>query len=106
MGKPAMPVPPVHLADEALVEWYRLGPALHANGTLDSQSVALVASYCSTWAVYVEAGRQLREHGSIRRALSTGRPSVSIYYRVWLRTSRDLLQAATTLGLSPASRTR
>jgi P27 family predicted phage terminase small subunit len=76
---------------------------LHASGTLDGLSVAMVAAYCTAWGNYIKAAEELQRHGTTRRALS-GRVFVSAYFRVWLRASKDLLRAATTLGLSPASR--
>lgn len=76
--KPAVlaqaPPPPRHLTATAKAEWRRLSKELHLLGLLSELDVAVFASYCDSFATWVEARRALeavrREEAQIDRQIA------------------------------------
>ena len=60
-----MPEPPQFLSPFALIEWFRLAPALHAMGCLTEVDAAAFAVRCELWADFLEASERCTEHGKV-----------------------------------------
>ena len=57
------PNPPSWLKGEALREWNRIADPLYEAGLIDAVDRSLLTAYCSSWATYVDATRDLLENG-------------------------------------------
>jgi P27 family predicted phage terminase small subunit len=94
--------PPDMLSDVARQEWQRLAPELLRLGLLTVVDLGLLAMWCSSWATFCEAERQLSEgplctdrNGLVRRS-------------PWIIVRRDavetMLKVADRMGFSPSAR--
>ena len=101
----SMPTCPPHLSDEAVDEWDRLGPVLHAMGVVTMADRAALAAYCQAYGRWVEAEERLRETPLLLKT-----PSGYVQQSPWLSVSNKQLELMgrfmVELGLTPASRSR
>lgn len=100
-----IPTRPEWLLPEAKREWSRIVPELARLGLLAKIDRALISAYCQCWARYVEAQRDIDEHGSTfvtDKGYEGPRPSMAI--------ARQMLEKLTVLsakfGFSPSDRAR
>lgn len=104
------PDPPKHLGKVAAAEWRRAGGELHELGVLTSGALAMLETYCQTFAEIRELDAWIAEHGrTIVIKERTGEikyiqqvPQVSIRNKA----RSDLKAQATSLGLTPSSRAK
>ncbi len=103
--RPVRPSCPSWLASEAKAEWQRLAPELERLGLLTILDRAAFACYCQSYAHWVQAQADLREHGTMYVTASgrvRERPEVAI-----AESSLKLMRAfAVEFGLTPNSRSR
>jgi P27 family predicted phage terminase small subunit len=94
--------PPEVLSHVARQEWQRLAPELLRLGLLTVVDLGLLAMWCSAWATFCEAERQLAEG-----ALYTDRNGL-VRRSPWIIVRRDavetLLKVADRMGFSPSAR--
>jgi len=101
---PSVPEPPSHLQGVALEEWNRAAPLLAQLKVLSELDRAALASYCWSYAQWVNASEELQK-GLICKAPS-GYPILSPHWSIATRAVEMMRTAMNELGLSPASRTR
>lgn len=97
--------PPKGLPLEALREWKRVAPELHAAGVLTVIDRAMLIGYVRNYARALEAEALIAKHGLTVENASGGQspnPAIRI-----ARSSWDLVaKFAADFGMTPASRTR
>jgi len=100
-----IPTRPKWLLPEAKREWNRVAPELYRLGLLTAVDRAELAGYCQCWAMYVDAVRDIQEHGTTFQT-ETGyqgpRPSVAIMVKMLDK----VLAFSSRFGFSPADRAR
>src|SRR4051812_43062520 len=97
------PKPPVHLDNEALLEWQRACDELAAAGQLEAADRAVLTLYAETWAVYRDAMRHVLEHGAVIK-WPNGTAGPSPFYKVSRECANQLRGLLADLGLTPRSR--
>jgi len=100
-----IPVAPGHLRGEALAEWDRISVELDKLSLLSECDRSALSAYCSAWARYVQAEKDIEENGTVTITEKGNRiqsPHVGISNQALLVMHKFL----TEFGLSPASRTR
>ena len=100
-----MPDCPDHVVGEARREWDRIGKQLTQEGRMAYVYRSVLAQYCVTYGHWVDAERQLAEHGLVQVS-GNGRASPSPYFTIATRSWELLLKAVTELGISPSSAAR
>lgn len=106
------PPPPKWLPREGKGEWKRVVEACASHPTwLQQVDVALLTAYCSTWATWLEAAKDLVERGVLVPARSdAGKAVGSMVKNPAAQISRDsavqLRQLCRELGFSPDARGR
>lgn len=100
-----VPTRPGWLAPEAKREWTRIVPELRRLGLLACIDRAMLVMWCETWAMFVEADRDIRAEGSTFTT-DTGyegpRPSVGIRFKA----IEKLSQLSARFGMSPSDRAK
>lgn len=110
-GAPEMPA---GLSDEAEAEWRRILPILASMRVLTVADSATIAGYCQSFADWIGAQADIREHGRLIEEPITNRMGEVVGHRLKknpaITIASDMKKAmrayASDLGLSPASRTR
>jgi P27 family predicted phage terminase small subunit len=95
----AIPVAPAELSADARAEWDSVSADLFKLGILTRLDHAVLAAYCSAFARWVSAERELRK-------LDGGAALMSAFAGISNRAALAMVRYATELGMSPASRTR
>lgn len=110
-GPPEMPT---GLSEEAEAEWRRILPILASMRVLTVADSATIAGYCQSFADWIGAQADIREHGRLIEEPITNRMGDVVGHRLKknpaITIASDMKKAmrayASDLGLSPASRTR
>jgi P27 family predicted phage terminase small subunit len=106
---------PDGLSDEAQSEWRRVIPILSEMGVLTVADGATIAGYCQSFADWIGAQADIREHGRLVKEPITSRTTGEIIgYRLKKNPAITIASEqkkayrafAADLGLSPAARTR
>ena len=106
--KPELGVPtrPGWLAPEAKREWNRAVPELRRLGLLARIDRAMLVMWCETWAIFVQADRDIQDKGSTRTLTTSNyeevRPSVAIRFAAIAK----LMQLSARFGMSPSDRAK
>lgn len=104
-AKPAVddrfPEAPSWLSDDARVEWDRVAPILSDWGALNRLDLAALASYCQTYAQYVDCQERLESDG-----LTTADGKLHPLARFSDSLLRQLRSLIAELGFTPSSRGR
>lgn len=103
--KLAIPLCPPHLNEEAKREWHRMAKELFTLGLLTKIDKAVLAAYCQSWALWVEASEELKKTGLVLKS-PNGYPIQSPYLAIMKQAMKDMQSQATEFGLTPASRSR
>ncbi|MCI2170981.1 phage terminase small subunit P27 family [Schleiferilactobacillus perolens] len=91
--------PPAWLDDMAIVEWRRIVPLLKDDIPVSELDVAMIASYCQSYADVQHAQEDIKENGPVFIADNGNmrqNPSVGIKQRA----TAELMKLADSLGLS------
>jgi P27 family predicted phage terminase small subunit len=96
---------PPALLGAAADEWRRIAPKLHRLGLLTEIDDAALTAYCITWARWLEAETQIREHGMVLKTRK-GAPILSPYVAIAARTMQQLRAWLEQFGMTPSSRSR
>lgn len=101
---PKAPPAPSWLMAEAKAEWNRIVPGLDRMGVLATVDRAMLATYCSAWARFVQAEQQLKKDGlfSDRNDRSAKHP----LWQVWREAATQIRELAKELYLTPTARLR
>ncbi len=96
---------PAILGEEAGAIWDRVAPPLAEAGLLTTADVETLASYCQSFARWLEAERKVDELGMVVKT-----PKDVLQLNPYVNASKTYLaqvnKAATELGLTPAARAR
>lgn len=101
---PKAPAPPSWMAAEAKAEWNRIVPALDRMGVLATVDRALLATYCSAWARFVQAEAVLKKDGLFSDAKT--REAKHPLWQVWREAATQIRELAKELYLTPTARLR
>jgi len=95
------PNPPTWLSREAAAEWRRVVPGLQRLELLKEEDRAALASYCETWATFVQASRLVQEEGMTIEAKqgTLAHPAVAIARAA----GREVRAWAAHFGLTPST---
>lgn len=99
------PPRPAFLTGEGKKEWNRIVAELDRLGRLESTDLALLATYCVTFARWIEAERMVKREGAVAVAPS-GYAVKSAWLTVADKAQDQLQKQIVQLGLSPYSRGR
>jgi P27 family predicted phage terminase small subunit len=102
---PEIPTCPSHLLGEARREWKRITPELYSVGLLTLIDRAAIAGYCTAWARYVKAEKQLSKRGEVEVGVN-GTLKVSPWHTVAKNAKEEMRKYLVEFGMSPASRSR
>lgn len=112
-GSPEMPTPPDHLLGEALKEWNRVAPGIHAMGILTCDDMPVLAAYCHAYELWSDARRainKMKETGKLGSGLmiktTNGNYVQNPLVGIANNAGRDMVNYAGHFGLSPAIRAR
>src|SRR6185437_9043115 len=97
--------PPAHLSDDARDEWRRLIAELEQLAMITSLDLGLLAAWCTAWGDYVEAEREIREHGAIMFD-KDGQQRRSPWCMLKSKAIEQMTKIGSEFGFSPASRPR
>jgi P27 family predicted phage terminase small subunit len=100
-----LPNAPTHLSAEAQKEWRRIGHDLLDAGLMSKIDRAALASYCQSWARWVEAETQLKKHGPIVKSPS-GYPIQNPWLSIANKAMAQMLKVLPEFGMTPSSRSR
>ena len=107
------PEPPDFLNEDAVNEWWRVAPELHALGLLTVIDVMPLAAYCQTCAHWIAAERaraELAEKDQVTKGMmitgSAGNQMVNPLVKVARNAAADMLRFAVEFGLTPVARSR
>lgn len=102
--------PPDHLNAEACAEWRRVVEGYRGARLFSTVDRAALATYCTLWAVHVDAVRQLNSGGILKRAAGSKARSKSVgevmspYFRIMRETADQMRAYMREFGLTPAAR--
>jgi P27 family predicted phage terminase small subunit len=103
---PKRPACPNWLNAEAKAEWRRIVPELERLNLLTTIDRAALATYCQTWARYVEAEAKIAQYGSVLKSGKSDYVQVSPYATISRQCSQIIKAFAAEFGLTPSSRSR
>ena len=106
-------MPPPHLADEAKVEWGRVGHELYQLGLLTNLDRAVLAVYCQSYARWVKAETALTVMaaadnltGGLMTKTSNGNAIQNPLVGIANKAMADMVKYAAEFGMSPSARSR
>jgi len=102
---PIAPACPTWLLADAKKEWRRLAPELENMGLLTRVDMAVLASYCQSFARWKQAEQALKKHGQIA-ITPNGFEQASAWETIAKQRHRDMLACAKEFGFTPASRAK
>jgi P27 family predicted phage terminase small subunit len=108
-----MPDPPEFLTGYALEEWHRKAPDLHQVGILTVVDDAMLAAYCTAYALWRTAQEQLNRlaeadptTGGLLMKSPSGYPVHNPLLSIANKARAEMARYAAELGLTPSGRTR
>jgi P27 family predicted phage terminase small subunit len=104
-AKPSAPNPPSWLDREAKAEWRRVVPDLDRLGVLAQVDRAVLATYCSSWAKFVQAEQAIQRDGITvigHRGAERKHPA----WQQWREAAGVVAQLSRELFASPNARLR
>ena len=102
---PALPDPPAHLTESAVLEWNRVAPQLFTARVLTDADKASLAAYCQAYADWVDAREALRTHG-FTIITEKGNIIQSPWVGIANKAMNNFVRIAAEFGMTPSSRTR
>jgi P27 family predicted phage terminase small subunit len=103
--EPAVPDCPPELSDAAKTEWDRLAGELSKLRLLTNLDRAVLAAYCSAYALWAEAVEAVQKYGAMVKS-PNGYPIQSPYIAIANRQAEIMLRISSEFGFTPASRGR
>jgi len=96
---------PSHLDKEAKKEWRRVCKKLVELKIVTELDRAVLTGYCEAWSLYVQASRDVQEHGTV--AISEkGAVYQSPYVNLMATAMKQMQAFAAELGMTPSARSR
>ena len=100
------PSPPTWLSREARAEWRRVVPGLQRLDIVKPEDRAALATYCETWARFVDATRQVQRDGMTLVNPDSGRTYVHPCVQIANAAARQFLRYAQEFGLTASAEHR
>lgn len=104
---------PEHLSDEAKTEWRRITRLLEQRGTLSKADSSVLELYCETYSRWLQAKRDVAEHGIIVSTTVLDRNGEQVTnrkqnpaLRIAENAERSLRTFLREFGMTPQSRER
>ncbi len=101
----AIPSPPDHLSQDAIVEWGRVSQELYQLGLLSRVDRAALAAYCQAYGRWCEAERQIAKSGMMVRT-TNGNVIQSPLVGIANKSLEMMHKFLTEFGMTPAARAR
>jgi P27 family predicted phage terminase small subunit len=108
----AIPDPPEHLTEDALVEWVRITKQLEPLGLVSFLDRAALAAYCQAYGRWACAERELKTYaeksgmGGLLYKTKSGNVIPSPLLGAANKAMADMVRYATEFGLTPSARVR
>jgi P27 family predicted phage terminase small subunit len=109
----ADPSPPSYLKNDALEEWERVAPGLHAAGILTAVDIASLAAYCiayGRWRSAEDAIAKMAERDALTSGLMIKTTNGNAIQNPLVGTSNkaasDMVRFAAEFGMTPSARSR
>jgi P27 family predicted phage terminase small subunit len=99
------PEPLSFLSEDAKGEWCRLAPELHWLGLLTILDHSAFGAYCSSFARWMTADRQLESEGLLATG-SMGNVVAHPLFKIAVQSARDMIRIGSEFGLTPCGRAR
>jgi P27 family predicted phage terminase small subunit len=90
----------------AATEWARVVPLLRVCGIISTVERPILIALCQQWALYVEAGQDVRKRGMLIKGRSGNAPSINPYVKLAGRALTHCQRLWVELGLTPAARAK
>ena len=97
--------PPTFLPREAKKEWKRVVMELARLNLISDLDVMALAAYCNSFATWIDAMKQIREHGTLVKS-PNGYPMPSPYDKIQRDAQDEMMKWLREFGMTPAARTR
>jgi len=104
-SKKRKPAAPSFLNQAAKKEWKRIAGELHQLGLLTNLDLTALAGYCASYAIFVDASKNLEKHGMLVKAQS-GFPMQSPYLSIANKAMSEMRRWMAEFGMTPSSRSR
>lgn len=105
------PEPPAFLSEDAVNEWWRVAPELHALGLFTVIDVMPLAAYCQAYAHWIAAERALAlmaagdpRFNGLMITGSTGSHLANPLVKIARNAAADMLRFAAEFGMTPRAR--
>jgi P27 family predicted phage terminase small subunit len=105
------PEPPAFLSEDAVNEWWRVAPELHALGLFTVIDVMPLAAYCQAYAHWIAAERALAlmaagdpRFNGLMITGSTGSYLANPLVKIARNAAADMLRFAAEFGMTPRAR--
>jgi P27 family predicted phage terminase small subunit len=96
---------PAFLDKVAKREWRRITKVLAGTGLFAAADIVILAGYCAAYSTWIEAQKNLREHGRVVLAAG-GQSKLSPWNRVSNQAFDQIFKLSGELGLTPMARVR
>lgn len=96
---------PSFLSREAKKEWKRVVMELARLDLVSDLDVMALAAYCNAFSTWIDAMKQIREHGTLVRS-PNGYPMPSPYVKIQRDAQDEMMKWLREFGMTPAARTR
>lgn len=110
---PGMPEIPKHLCEDARAEWERVCHGLNAMGVLTVVDKAVLAAYCTSYALWERSWRAINEMaktGKLGAGLMISTTNGNLIQNPLVgsanKGAKDMISYASELGMTPVARTR
>ena len=107
-----LPEPPAFLSEDAVNEWWRVVPELHALGLLTVLDSSPLAAYCEAYSRWITAVRLLTvmaatdpDTKGLTVMGSSGSPLINPLVKIARCAAIDMVRFAAEFGLTPLART-
>ena len=101
------PEPPVFLSEDAVNEWWRVAPELHALGLLTVIDVMPLAAYCEAYAHWIAAERMMAKDPETKGLTVTGSSGSHManpLVKIARSAAADMVRFAGEFGMTPRAR--
>lgn len=101
-----MPEPPTEVLEEpeALKEWHRIVPQLHALGVVKNIDQTALSAYCCAYNEWIIANRALRKGRILRK--KDGGLQINPCFRISKEAMEQMVRFLAEFGLTPSARVR
>ena len=99
-----IPKPPKFLSAAARREWRRISSELFELKLLSNIDTTALAAYCDFFVQFIEARKQVEEHGMVMEVGEQGYQQISPYFTAMLKLADQVKKYLVEFGMTPSSR--